>query len=59
VVVVKFEVLYMFGCFINLWEVEGFFKKSLGSMGGLYRSLRFFLENYGLQFFSKSLEAHT
>jgi hypothetical protein len=46
----------MFGCFINLWEVEGlnaFFKKSLGSTGGLYRSLRFFLENYGLQFFPK------
>jgi hypothetical protein len=32
----------MFGCFVNLWEVEGFFKKSLGSMGGLYRSLIYF-----------------
>jgi hypothetical protein len=53
VVVVKFEVLYMFGCFINLWEVEGFFKKSLGSMGGLYRSLRFFWKIMGCNFFPK------
>jgi hypothetical protein len=42
----------MFGCFVNLWEVEAFFKKSLGSMGGLYRNLSFFWENSGLPIFS-------
>jgi hypothetical protein len=35
--------LIMFGCFVNLWEVdEAFFKKSIGSTGGLYWSLRVF-----------------
>jgi hypothetical protein len=32
----------MFGCFVNLWEVEGNFFKSLGSTGRLYQSLSFF-----------------
>jgi hypothetical protein len=42
----------MFGCFVNLWEVEGFL--SLGCTGWLllHRSLRFFLKNCGLQIIS-------
>jgi hypothetical protein len=35
-----------------------FKKKKLGSTGGLYRSLRFFLKIMSYNFFSKSLEAH-
>jgi hypothetical protein len=43
----------MFGCYVNLWEVEGFFFiKSLGSTGGLYRSLGFF-GKVRVQFFPK------
>jgi hypothetical protein len=30
----------MFGCSVNLWEIEGFLK-SLGSTGGLHRRLIF------------------
>jgi hypothetical protein len=46
----------MFGCFINLWEVEGlkaFFKKTLGYTGGLYRSLSFFGKLWAAIFFQK------
>jgi hypothetical protein len=32
----------MFGCLVNLWETEGFFWKSLGSMSGLHRSMKYF-----------------
>jgi hypothetical protein len=33
------DCLIMFGCFVNLWEVEGCFFKSLGFTGRLYRSI--------------------
>jgi hypothetical protein len=52
----------MFGCFVNLWEVEGLFCKSLGSTvyGWVVSKFEvFFLENYEPQFFPKNLEAHT
>jgi hypothetical protein len=52
VVVVKFKVVSgSFGCLVICEKPKVFFHKSLGLSGGLLGSLRFFLENYGLQIY--------
>jgi hypothetical protein len=48
----------MFGCSVKLWELECFLKKKTRVYGWVVSKFEVFFENYELQFFSKSLEAH-
>lgn len=50
VVVIKLKVVSIsFCCFVDLWEIRGLFHKSLGLLGGLFRSSMSFLKNCALR----------